>query len=127
MPEALRVPTRRLIYIDLVVLMGKIVKSAHGAGPPIGADPARFRGRERLGNCNAGPASTLNEKNAAEDHLGERQKMDIRTLCDSAGRLAHCSKGLPLSVADADNLKSSGENFGHARIGFQDTFDRHFG
>jgi len=43
------------------------------------------------------------------------------------GDFASYSKGQPLSVAGTDNLKSSGENFRRARIGFQGTFDKDFG
>lgn len=43
------------------------------------------------------------------------------------GDWASYSKGQPLTVAGTDNLKSSGENFRRARIGFQGTFARDFG
>lgn len=43
------------------------------------------------------------------------------------GDFASYSRGQPLSVAGTNNLKSSGENFRRARIGFQGTFDRDFG
>ncbi|MGB8365635.1 MAG: OprO/OprP family phosphate-selective porin [Rhizomicrobium sp.] len=43
------------------------------------------------------------------------------------GDWASYSKGQPLSAAGTDNLKSSGENFRRARIGFTGSFDRDFG
>jgi phosphate-selective porin OprO and OprP len=42
------------------------------------------------------------------------------------GDFADYSKGQPLSVAGTNNLKSSGENFRRARIGFQGIFDKDF-
>ena len=42
------------------------------------------------------------------------------------GDFGDYSKGQPLSQAGTNNLKSSGENFRRARIGFQGIFDKDF-